>query len=108
MHKRGRQAKHWVSYFIKRPKQQPTLMAPLPGRHTPTHISGSTSLSSKSQDPISQKESELKESPPLPFLEGGQPSEGKAGASPGKVQVPAPAFGSLTCPSEPLWELTQF
>lgn len=71
MHKRGKQAKHWVSYFIKRPKQQPTLTAPLPGRHTPTHISGSINLSSKSQDPISQKESKLKESPPLQFLEGG-------------------------------------
>lgn len=71
MHKRGKQAKHWVSYFIKRPKQQPTLTALLPGRHIPTHISGSTSLSSKSQDPISQKESKLKESPPLQFLEGG-------------------------------------
>lgn len=67
MHKRGKQAKHWVSYFIRRPKQQPTLTAPLPGRHTPTHISGSTSLSSKSQDPISQteKQAEGKSAPPI-------------------------------------------
>lgn len=72
MHKRGKQAKHWVSYFIKRPKQQPTLTAPLPGRHIPTHISGSTSLSSKSQDPISQtgKQAEGKVHPSNFWKEG--------------------------------------
>lgn len=73
-------------------------------------LSGSTSLPSKSQDPISQtgKQAKGKSAPPVSGRRCRQPSEGKLGVSAGKVQVPATEFSSLSCPSESLRELTQF